>query len=69
MPNIQWSIPIETNKSDEKYLALPFYGDIKMTSSIADKTVKFLLQHIDFVSAPKHLSNVLYPLYLAISPF
>lgn len=50
MPSIQWSIPIETNKSDEKYLALPFYGDIKMTSSIANKTIKFLLQHIDFVS-------------------
>lgn len=35
---------------DEKYLALPNYGDIKMTSFIANKTVRILLEHIDFVS-------------------
>lgn len=49
--NIQWSIPVETNKMDEKYLALPLYGDIKMTSYSANKTVKILLEHIDFVSS------------------
>lgn len=48
--DIQWSIPVETNKMDEKYLALPLYGDIKMTSFMANKTVKILLEHIDFVS-------------------
>lgn len=47
---IQWSIPVETNKLDEKYLALPLYGDIKMTSYRENKTVKVLLEHIDFVS-------------------
>lgn len=47
--NIQWSIPVETNKMDEKYLALPLYGDIKLTSFIHNKTVKIRLQHIDFV--------------------
>lgn len=48
--DIQWSIPVETNKLDEKYLALPLYGDIKMTSFRENKTVKVLLEHIDFVS-------------------
>lgn len=47
--DIQWSIPVETNKLDEKYLALPLYGDIKMTSYRENKTVKVLLEHIDFV--------------------
>lgn len=48
--DIQWSIPVETNKRDEIYLALPLYGDIKMTSYRENKTVKILLENIDFVS-------------------
>lgn len=47
--NIQWSIPVEINKMDEKYLALPLYGDIKLTTFIINKTVKIQLEHIDFV--------------------
>lgn len=54
--DIQWSIPVETNKMDEKYLALPLYGDIKMTSYSVNKTVKILLEHIDFVSDENNLS-------------
>lgn len=46
--NIQWSIPIEVDKEAEKYLALPFYGDIKMNLTRVNKTVKVSLQHIDF---------------------
>ncbi|XP_031633200.1 vacuolar protein sorting-associated protein 13B isoform X2 [Contarinia nasturtii] len=46
--DIKWSIPVETNKQDEKYLALPLYGDIKLTSYSVNKTVKILLEHIDF---------------------
>lgn len=48
--NIRWSIPVETNKADEKYLALPLYGDIKFTSRRVNKSIKILLEHIDFVS-------------------
>lgn len=48
--NIRWSIPVETNKADEKYLALPLYGDIKFTSRSVNKTIKISLEHIDFVS-------------------
>lgn len=48
--DIQWSIPVETNKWDEKYLALPLFGDIKLTSCRDNKTIKILLEHIDFVS-------------------
>lgn len=42
---------------DEKYLALPLYGDIKVTSYSVNKTVKILLEHIDFVSFPLFLLN------------
>lgn len=48
--NIQWSIPIEIGKSDEKYLALPFYGDVKLVLKRENKTFRVSLQHIDFVS-------------------
>lgn len=47
--DIQWSIPVETNKWDEKYLALPQYGDVKVTTYRENKTVKISLEHIDFV--------------------
>lgn len=49
--NIQWSIPIENDKIGEKYLALPFYGDVKINLTRNLKTVKISLQHIDFVSS------------------
>lgn len=55
--DVQWSIPVETNKRDEKYLALPNYGDIKLTSYSVNKTVKILLEHIDFVS--RHIFEII----------
>lgn len=50
---IRWSIPVEINKADEKYLALPLYGDIKFTCRSVNKTIKISLEHVDFVSSAK----------------
>lgn len=56
-------MPVEINENEEKFLNLPLYGDVKINICKENKTIKIVIQHINFVSALspviriKHSSN------------
>lgn len=46
--NIEWSLPFRIDEYEEKFISMPFHGDMKLTLSRSSKTIHILVEHVNF---------------------